>query len=115
TLLRPALRRLLTRAERNSDDLVLVILCAGLLLTAYATDRIGIHPALGAFLFGMATPRGLPAVERSAAHIRAVFVPVLLPLYFADTGMHTDLVNLPAQQWGWALAILAIAVVGKWG
>jgi len=115
TLLRPALRTLLTRAERSSDDLVLVMLCAGLCLTAYATDRIGIHPALGAFLFGAVTPRGIPSVERSAARIRAVFVPVLLPLYFADIGLHTDIADLRPGQWGWALAILAVAVVGKWG
>jgi len=115
TLLHPALRKLMARAGRSSDDLVLVMLCAGLLLTAYATDRIGIHPALGAFLFGTAVPRGMPPVERSTARIRAVFVPVLLPLYFADIGLHTDLVDLPAGRWGWALAILAVAVVGKWG
>ncbi len=105
----------MARAGRSCDDLVLVMLCAGLLLTAYATDRIGIHPALGAFLFGTAVPRGMPPVERSTARIRAVFVPVLLPLYFADIGLHTDLVDLPAGRWGWALAILAVAVVGKWG
>lgn len=115
TVLRPALRRLLARAERSSDDLVLVILCAGLLLTAYATDRIGVHPALGAFLFGVVTPRGMPTVERSAARIRAVFVPVLLPIYFAVIGLHTDIADLPAGHWAWAAAILAVAVVGKWG
>ncbi|MDH6111414.1 Kef-type K+ transport system membrane component KefB [Kitasatospora sp. MAP12-15] len=115
TLLRPALRALLERAGRTSDDLVLVVLFAGLCLTAYATDRIGIHPAFGAFLFGAVTPRGLPAVERSAARIRAVFLPVLLPLYFVDTGLHTDLSNLPVGQWGWGAAILAVAVAGKWG
>jgi Kef-type K+ transport system membrane component KefB len=114
-LLRPALRKLLARTGRSSDELVLVMLCAGLFLTAYATDRIGVHPALGAFLFGTAIPRGMPTVERSAARIRAVFVPVLLPLYFADIGLHTDIVDLPSRQWGWALAILAVAVVGKWG
>lgn len=114
-LLRPGLRSLLARVGRSSDDLVLVMLFAGLCLTAFATDRIGIHPALGAFLFGAATSRGIRPVERSAARIRAVFVPVLLPLYFADIGLHTDVVGLPARQWGWALAILAVAVVGKWG
>jgi Kef-type K+ transport system membrane component KefB len=114
-LLRPALAALLSCAGRTSDDIVLVILCAGLFLTAYATDRIGIHPAFGAFLFGALTPRGLAPVERSTARLRAVFVPVLLPLYFADIGLHTDLIDLRPGQWGWALAILAVAVVGKWG
>jgi Kef-type K+ transport system membrane component KefB len=115
TLLRPTLRKLLGRAGRSSDELVLVLLCAGLLLTAYATDRIGVHPALGAFLFGAVMPRRMPPVERAAARIRAVFVPVLLPLYFATIGLHTDIAHLPSAQWGWALAILAAAVVGKWG
>ncbi|WP_369228499.1 cation:proton antiporter (plasmid) [Streptomyces sp. R39] len=113
-LLRPALLALLKRARRTSDDLVLVVLFAGLCLTAYATDHIGIHPAFGAFLFGVVAPRGLPAVERSAARIRAVFLPLLLPLYFVDTGLHTDLSGLPAGQWSWGAAILAVAVTGKW-
>ncbi|BEL05758.1 hypothetical protein Q0Z83_039490 [Actinoplanes sichuanensis] len=114
-LLRPLLHKLLNRAARTSDDLVLVMMCAGLLLTAYATDRIGVHPALGAFLFGANIPRGLPSIERSTARLRAVFVPVLLPLYFADIGLHTNLVDVPSGQWGWALAIVCVAVLGKWG
>jgi Kef-type K+ transport system membrane component KefB len=113
--LRPALRAVLIRAERASDELVLVIICAGLLLTAYTTDRIGVHPALGAFLFGVTVPRGIPAAERGAQRIRAVFVALLLPLYFADIGLHTDLVDLGSGGWGWALLLLAAAVVGKFG
>lgn len=114
-LARPALRRLLNLAARGGDELVLVVLCAGLLLTAYATDRIGVHPALGAFLFGVVTPREMASVERSASRIRAVFVPVLLPLYFADIGLHTDIADLPSGQWAWTFAIVAVAVAGKWG
>ncbi|WP_037832221.1 cation:proton antiporter [Streptomyces sp. NRRL S-475] len=113
--LRPLLRALLKRAGRTSDDLVLVLLFAGLCLSAYTTDQIGVHPAFGAFLFGTAAPRGLSAVERSAARIRAVVLPLLLPLFFVDTGLHTDFSTLPAGQWGWGAAILAVAVIGKWG
>lgn len=113
-LSRPALRRLLEGAARRGDDLVLVTLCAGFCLTAYATDLIGIHPAFGAFLFGAVTPRGIPAVERSIARLQTTLLPVLLPLYFAVTGLHTNLVDLRFEQWGWALAILAAAVAGKW-
>ncbi|MER5439123.1 cation:proton antiporter [Streptomyces sp. NPDC002790] len=114
-LIRPLLRTLLERAGRTGDELVLALLFAGLCLSAYATDQLGVHPAFGAFLFGAAAPRGLPAVERSAARIRAVVLPLLLPLFFVDAGLHTDFSNLPAGQWGWGAAILAVAVVGKWG
>ncbi|MFB7865475.1 cation:proton antiporter [Streptomyces sp. NPDC056069] len=111
---RPLVKRTLERAARTSEDLVTVLLVAGLFLAACATDRIGVHPAFGAFLFGATVPRGLPAVERSAARLQAVFVPVLLPLFFVDTGLHTDLAHLPAGQWGWAALVLAVAVAGKW-
>ena len=111
---RPVLGKLLTRAGDRSDDLVLVLLCAGLWLTAYATDRIGVHPAIGAFLFGVLTQRDLAPVQRSAARMRAVFVPVLLPLYFLDTGLHTNFTGLSWGQWGWTAAVLAVAVTGKW-
>ncbi|MFE3637986.1 cation:proton antiporter [Streptomyces sp. NPDC059168] len=114
-VLRPLLRALLERASRTSDDLVLVLLFAGLCLSAYTTDQIGVHPAFGAFLFGVTAPCGLPAVERSAARIRAVVLPLLLPLFFVDTGLHTDFSTLPAGQWGWGAATLAVAVIGKWG
>ncbi|WP_086810119.1 cation:proton antiporter [Streptomyces reticuliscabiei] len=115
TLLRPVLRALLTRAGRTSDDLVLALLFAGLCLSAYTTDQIGVHPAFGAFLFGAVAPRSLPAVERSAARIRAVMLPLLLPLFFVDTGLHTDFSTLPTGEWGWGAALLAVAVIGKWG
>ncbi len=43
-------------------------------------------------------------------------VVVLLPLYFAFTGLRTRLDLLVENDlWGWALAILAVAVAGKLG
>ncbi|MEV7157059.1 cation:proton antiporter [Streptomyces misionensis] len=114
-VIRPLLRAVLERAGRAGDELVLALLFVGLCLSAYTTDQIGVHPAFGAFLFGAAAPRGLLAVERSAARIRAVVLPLLLPLFFVDAGLHTDFSHLPAGQWGWGAAILTVAVVGKWG
>ncbi|MFE3900574.1 cation:proton antiporter [Streptomyces sp. NPDC059153] len=114
TAARPVVKWTLQRAARASDDLVTVLLVAGLLLAAWATDRIGVHPAIGAFLVGATMPRGVPAVERSAARLQAVVVPVLLPLFFVDIGLRTDLAALPAGQWGWAALVLAVAVTGKW-
>ncbi|UFQ99798.1 cation:proton antiporter [Streptomyces sp. Go40/10] len=111
---RPLVKRTLERAARTSDDLVTVLLVTGLLLAAYATDWIGVHPAIGAFLAGATMPRAVQAVERSAARLHAVVVPVLLPLFFVDIGLHTDVAALQAGQWGWAALVLAVAVTGKW-
>nr|WSW64804.1 cation:proton antiporter [Streptomyces sp. NBC_00995]WSW71149.1 cation:proton antiporter [Streptomyces sp. NBC_00995] len=111
---RGLVRRVLERAARTSDELVTVLLVAGLLLSAWATDRIGVHPAIGAFLAGAALPRRIPAVERGAARLQAVIVPVLLPLFFVDIGLRTDLTALAGGQWGWAALVVAVAMTGKW-
>ncbi|MFD3590342.1 cation:proton antiporter [Streptomyces sp. NPDC058683] len=115
---RPLLARWAARAERRyADGVVLVVLFGGLSLSAYATDRIGVHALFGAFLFGVITPRGSRRIEVTAARMRAFAVPVLLPLFFVSTGLKTDigLLGGSATQWLWAGAVLAVAVAGKWG
>ncbi|MGW7046855.1 cation:proton antiporter [Streptomyces avermitilis] len=116
--LRPVLARWAARAERAyTDSVVLVVLFSGLCLSALATERIGVHALFGAFLFGVATPRGNRMIERQAARLQAFTVPVLLPLFFVTTGLKTDLSVLAndPRQWLWAAAVLAVAVLAKWG
>ncbi|MEU2260958.1 cation:proton antiporter [Streptomyces sp. NPDC019645] len=118
-VVRPLLARWAARgrADRANDGVVLVLLFSGLCLSALATDLIGVHTLFGAFLFGVATPRGHRRVEASAARLRAVVVPVLLPLFFVHTGLSTEVGALTADpaQWLWTGALLAVAVLGKWG
>ncbi|MXM68922.1 cation:proton antiporter [Streptomyces sp. HUCO-GS316] len=115
---RPLLARWVRRAERAyTESVVLVVLFSGLCLSALATDKIGVHALFGAFLFGVVTPRGSRIVEVTAARVRAFTVPVLLPLFFVTTGLKTDISLLAGDpvQWLWAGAVLAVAVLGKWG
>ncbi|ALC28496.1 cation:proton antiporter [Streptomyces bacillaris] len=115
---RPLLARLTDRAGRTStDSLVLVLLFSGLCLSALATDLIGVHALFGAFLFGAVTPRGSRVIEHQTARLRAFAVPVLLPLFFVTTGLRADVGLLATDpvQWLWAGAVLAVAVLAKWG
>ncbi|MFI9616706.1 cation:proton antiporter [Streptomyces sp. NPDC052023] len=117
-LVRPVLRRWAGRAERKyAEGVVLVVLFSGLCLSAYATEEIGVHALFGAFLFGVVTPRGRRKIEAAAARLRAFAVPVLLPLFFVVTGLRTDVSLLGGDPvlWLWAGAVLAVAVLGKWG
>ncbi|MCT4356196.1 cation:proton antiporter [Streptomyces sp. Je 1-79] len=117
-VVRPLLGRWVSRADRKvSDGAMMVVLFSGLCLSALATEEIGVHALFGAFVFGAMVPRGSQVVERCAARLHAVAVPVLLPLFFVVTGLKTDVGLLAgsAQQWLWALAVLAVAVFGKWG
>lgn len=117
-VVRPLLARWVARAERKwSDGAVLVMLFSGLCLSALATLEIGVHELFGAFVFGTMVPRDSPVVERAVARLQAVAVPILLPLFFVSTGLKTDLAALArsGDQWLWGLAVIAVAVIGKWG
>ncbi|MEU1003560.1 cation:proton antiporter domain-containing protein [Streptomyces tibetensis] len=116
-LVRPVLARLTRQAGKVAESSVLVFVFAGLCLSAFVTDGIGIHALFGAFLFGVVVPRGSRVVELSAARLRAFTVPVLLPLFFVSTGLRTDvsLLTGDAAQWLWAGAVLVVALFGKFG
>jgi Kef-type K+ transport system membrane component KefB len=115
--LRPLVARL---AERHADRLgggtaLLLVLFAGILLASFATDWIGIHAIFGAFLFGAIVPRG--AAQAAAVELmRGVTLVLLLPLFFAYSGLQTNfrLIGAEPALWGWCALIIAVATVTKW-
>jgi Kef-type K+ transport system membrane component KefB len=95
---------------------VLGFVVATLLTSAAATDAIGIHPLFGAFLAGVCFPR----IERWQTAVRTrldtIVSILLLPLFFALTGMKTRLDLLSgANIWLWTGIVLLAAVAGKVG
>lgn len=116
-VVRPLAARLVHKRRTPELSLELLgLVIAGLLLSAAATDKIGVHPLFGAFLAGVCFPR----VEHWQTAIRdrldMLVSVLLLPLFFALTGMRTrlDLLNDTAM-WIWAGIVLAAAVFGKMG
>jgi Kef-type K+ transport system membrane component KefB len=91
-----------------------VVIC--LLLSAAATDVLGIHPLFGAFLAGVCFPRIPRWQEEIRGRTDMLIAVLLLPLFFALTGMRTrlDLLN-NANMWLWAGIVLAGSVAGKMG
>ncbi len=84
-----------------------------LLLSAYTTDAIGIHPVFGAFLMGVILPRRASFIEQVRSLDRVNNV-VFLPLFFVSSGLRTQigLISAPAL-WFICLLVLAIACFGK--
>jgi Kef-type K+ transport system membrane component KefB len=107
----------LVRRKKPALTLELLgVVVAGALLSASATDKIGVHPLFGAFLFGVCFPR-VPHWQVALRERLDMLVSVLLlPLFFALTGMRTrlDLLN-DASMWLWAGVVLCAAVFGKMG
>lgn len=87
-----------------------------LLLSAAVTDWAGVHPLFGAFVAGVCFPR-IPAWQDFfRTRVETVTSGLLLPLFFALTGLRTRLDQLTdPSMWLWAGIIILAAVGGKIG
>jgi Kef-type K+ transport system membrane component KefB len=113
-------RRLLARASTAFDEAGrvpggwIVAIFAGILLSAYATEEIGIAVIFGAFIMGMVMPRNAGLTEDVTHRIEDFVVILLLPMFFAYTGLRTNigLLDRPLL-WGITLLLIAVAIFGK--
>ena len=109
------LRPLLAYADRRiqSKQVLVALSIILLLLSAYATNAIGIHPVFGAFLMGIILPRRTVFIEqvRSLDQVNNL---LFLPLFFVYSGLRTQigLISAPAL-WLICLLVLAVACAGK--
>jgi Kef-type K+ transport system membrane component KefB len=116
-VVRPLLARLERWFERKgaTQDLMAVVLLV-VLASAWATEWLGIHALFGAFLAGAVMPKGERFVHAVTGKLEDVTVVLLLPLFFAFTGLRTRIGLVEgAEMWAFCAAIVLVAVAGKWG
>ncbi len=111
-----ALEKLAKRYDetgRLSVDQVALIV-AGTLLSAFVTERIGIHAIFGAFIFGAIMPKRSGMTHELTDKIEDFTVIVLLPIFFAVTGLRTNLLALNSLSLlGWTVVLVLVATIGK--
>jgi Kef-type K+ transport system membrane component KefB len=119
-LLAHATRRLWAKGTGLSAELVSIAMIVAL-ASAWVTEQLGIHALFGAFLAGTIMPRGgsgdAPEVSvQIADRVEAVVGAVLLPLFFALTGLRTSIGLVDGvAMWGICALIFVVAVAGKLG
>jgi Kef-type K+ transport system membrane component KefB len=98
--------------SENLMALMLLLVLASSLLTEY----LGIHLLFGAFLMGAIMPKEHQFVRYVLDRFETITVTLLLPLFFAFTGLRTNigLVKGPAM-WMYCGLIILVATVGKLG
>ncbi|MER5489708.1 cation:proton antiporter [Streptomyces sp. NPDC002454] len=112
-LVRPALARLFAPG-RSGPALAHTVLVVGLLLSAWATEALGLHAVFGAFAFGAAVPRAqLAAAHPEVPERLEQMSLLLLPVFFIVTGLSVDLGGLGGQGVLILLAVLLVACSGK--
>jgi Kef-type K+ transport system membrane component KefB len=117
-LVRPMLARVLEPACRTgllSKEHTAAVLAVWL-ASALVTELIGIHALFGAFVAGTVMPSDAAFRRVLRERLETVSAVLLLPLFFAFTGLRTQLGLLDdAGAWLVCLAIIAVATVGKIG
>lgn len=114
-LVRPLLRRLADAAD-DADRMspaALAVMLGLLALGSWFTDLVGIYSVFGAFVLGVAVPRGVLARESFKA-IEPMTTALLVPLYFVYSGLNARL-GLLDTAWLWTLCLLVFvaACAGK--
>ncbi|XP_027343130.1 cation/H(+) antiporter 15-like [Abrus precatorius] len=98
--------------ETFSDFHICMIL-AGVMISGFITDAIGTHSILGAFIFGLTIPNG-PLGLALAERLEDFSSGLLLPLFFANSGLKTDLRLIKGiNAWVILILLVVLSCVGK--
>ena len=110
-LLEPVGDKVQIAGVMNPDILVFILMLV--MLGAWFTDFIQIYAVFGAFIMGIAMPRG-KFTEELHRMMYPLTVTLLLPVFFVYSGLNTKigLVNTP-YLWGLAAVVLFVAIAGK--
>jgi Kef-type K+ transport system membrane component KefB len=118
-IVKPLSRRFVEREQRAEGPLshtAFAIVLTALLLSAVATEAIGIHALFGAFLLGALLPDRGRLPDQIRARMQDVVLVLFLPSFFAFTGMRTQLGLLgSARDWWVCGLVILVATLGKFG
>jgi Kef-type K+ transport system membrane component KefB len=118
-VVRPLAARLVAREQRADGPLsrgVLSLVFVALLLSAVATEAIGVHALFGAFLLGVLLPHDGRLARELRQRLEDFVLVLLLPSFFAFSGLRTE-IGLLGSGGDWLACglIVAVATLGKLG
>ncbi|KAH7331206.1 hypothetical protein KP509_20G020100 [Ceratopteris richardii] len=95
-------------------EIYVLITLVAVLLSAFATDLIGIHSLFGAFVFGLVVPPEGHFAKMLIEKIEDFITVLMLPLFFASSGLKTNLGSINSGKGVGVLFLLIFtATVGK--
>ncbi len=115
-LVRPLAAQAVKRRQPELSIELLGVVLACTLASAAVTEWTGVHPLFGAFIAGVCFPRVEQWQHAIRSRMDMITSVLLLPLFFALTGLRTrlDLLN-DSTMWLWTGIVLVAAVAGKMG
>ncbi|KAJ3391033.1 K(+)/H(+) antiporter [Lobulomyces angularis] len=117
-LVRPLFHKFIAAAEKNEtiSEFTLVVTFLLVLISAWFTEAVGVHAIFGAFLIGLITPHDNGFAIKVAEKIEDFVCSLLLPLYFAYSGINTRIDQLnSAISWAMVGLVMLTVMTGKIG
>ena len=117
-VIRPAMVRLsLLYGNRGRlTQGVMASIFIALLISASATELIGIHAVFGAFALGAVIPHDSGMARELTDRLEDIVIVLLLPAFFAYTGLRTQIGLVSGyEQWMMCALIILVASAGKFG
>lgn len=116
-IVRPAIYWVIRRTPEgeNVNDIYICLILTGVMICGFVTDIIGTHSIFGAFVYGLVIPNG-PLGASLIEKLEDFVTGLLLPLFFAISGLRTKLATLGSvSKWGFLCVIIVLASVAKVG
>ncbi|CDU22129.1 related to KHA1-Putative K+/H+ antiporter [Sporisorium scitamineum] len=116
-LIKPAFIWLARRTgsfENGPNQVMIMITLLLVLVSAWITDIIGVHPIFGSFLVGLMIPHEGGYAIALTEKMEDLVLVIFLPIYFALSGLKTNLGDLNSgKAWAYTVAIIVIAFFSK--
>lgn len=116
-VVRPLAERFLgTTAERQPARRMAVWVLVAMLSSALTAEWIGIHAIFGAFLLGAIIPHDADIARDFRQKLEDIVKILLLPAFFAYTGMRTEIGLVSGvRDWVIVAIVILVATLGKFG
>ncbi|KAF7502826.1 hypothetical protein GJ744_005019 [Endocarpon pusillum] len=115
--IRPAFLWILRRSgsiQNGPSQSIVALTLLLVLLSSFFTSAIGIHAIFGAFMIGLICPHEGGFAVKIVEKVEDVISVLLLPLYFALSGLNTNIGLLDnGITWAYVIGVVAIALFAK--
>ena len=114
-VVRPAISWMIRRTPEGEsyNEFYVCLILTGVMISGFITDAIGTHSVFGAFVFGLIIPNGplgITLIEKLEDFVSGL----LLPLFFAISGLKTDVAAIRGgRTWGVLAVVIFLSCAGK--
>ncbi|XVF14808.1 hypothetical protein REPUB_Repub09cG0093200 [Reevesia pubescens] len=102
-----------TPEGESFSEFYICLILSGVMISGFITDSNGTHSVFGAFVFGLIIPNGplgITLIEKLEDFVSGL----LLPLFFAISGLKTDIAAIKeGQTWGMLALVIFLSCAGK--